>query len=95
MVKPYKYTNAELRQINKQYLTLYDGIEFEKTITVGEVWGKPVKAFRWWRVSNPFSIAEYKADYDMSLDAVRGKIGSTLNFSNTINWMRRWLNGER
>ncbi len=76
----FKYTNNRLKNIQESYPHIYEGIEFES----------PNGLF-FSRESRPYSIAEYKADFDLARDHVRKVRGSTLGY--ILNLMRDFLNG--
>ncbi len=76
----FKYTSNRLKNIQKSYPDIYDGIEFES----------PNGLF-FSRESRPYSIAEYKAAFDMAIDHVRKVRGSTIGY--ILHIMRDFLNG--
>jgi len=77
----FRYRTNLLKNIQKSYPHIYDGIDFEAPN--GLFVGKETR---------PYHIAEYKADFDMALDHVRKVRGSTLGY--ILNLMRNFLNGE-
>ena len=86
-----EYTISLLEQIGEQVDGAYDGLEIVRVISMSYPGGRGMQMLEVNKIQDPFTIAEFLADYMLSLEYIRQAKGSTMGYCYPL--MCDFLNG--